>query len=464
MTKLKSTKKALISSVVSLFVCFSMLVGTTFAWFTDSVTSTGNRIQSGTLKVDIVDENDTSLVGQGLFFQNKDGDTDILWEPGATFRTQAFKIKNAGSLALKYRLLLTGIDGDAELLDVISFSVVKADGTAVDLNTFEDTLEENEDVSEIYYIQGVMDSTADNKYQDKTLDGIGVTVVAGQAMHEGDSFDDTYDANATYPEPDSNQPQTPTFTVATVSQLQAAMQPTNSNGDLIVNLSSSMELAAGETWTPLSLDSYTGVARVVINGNGNTIKGLNAPLLDKAIFGNTKVEINDLTLDSSAIDVNSDYAGAFVAYSDNAMSVKLSNCHVKNSTVKGNDYSGALVGYVAGGVVIEDCSVENCEITGESVGALVGMISVAQGGETAKISNVTVIGNTLTSVKSGTYRVGALLGTANIPAVNLSGITANGNTCSQVGSTGATDGMTSTEWIGRTSSVVTGDTSAVIFP
>ena len=47
----RQTKRALITSVVSLLVCFSMLVGTTFSWFTDSVTSSGNIIKSGTLDV-----------------------------------------------------------------------------------------------------------------------------------------------------------------------------------------------------------------------------------------------------------------------------------------------------------------------------------------------------------------------------------------------------------------------------
>lgn len=459
MIRTRKTKIALISSVIALLVCVTLLVGTTFAWFTDSATSVGNKIQSGTLDVDIVDETGVSLVGEKLMFQNVNGDTDILWEPGATFRTQAFKIKNNGNLALKYRLALNGIDGDSVLLEVISFSIVKEDGTAVDLETFEGTLEENAELSDIYYIQGVMDIEAGNEYQDKELVGIGVTVIAGQAMHESDYFDDAYDANAKYPEPESNQPATPTYTVSTASQLQAAMQPTNSDGDLIVNLSGDFELAAGETWTPLGLDSYTGVARIVINGNGHTIKGLNNALISNAIFGNTKVEINDLTLVSSTVAINGDYAGAFVSYSDNAISITLNNCHLADSKVSSNDYSGGLVGYVAGPITIENCSVKNCEITGESVGSLVGMISVAQGGETATISKVNVTGNTLTSNKAGTYRVGEVIGTTNIENVVLTDITASGNTCSQPGSTGATSGMKSTKWIGRGSSNITGDTS-----
>ena len=53
MTKQKSTKRALLLSALSLLMCVSMLIGSTFAWFTDSVTSAGNKIQAGTLKIDL---------------------------------------------------------------------------------------------------------------------------------------------------------------------------------------------------------------------------------------------------------------------------------------------------------------------------------------------------------------------------------------------------------------------------
>lgn len=39
-----STKKALIASVLSLVLCVSMLVGSTFAWFTDTATTSVNTI------------------------------------------------------------------------------------------------------------------------------------------------------------------------------------------------------------------------------------------------------------------------------------------------------------------------------------------------------------------------------------------------------------------------------------
>ena len=199
MTKKNGTKRSLLMSALALVLCLSMLVGSTFAWFTDSVTSSGNIIKSGTLDVDIVTADGlTSLEGSNLKFQDLNGTTDILWEPGATFRTQAFKIENKGTLALKYRLMLNGVEGNAELLDVITFSIVDVNGATVDLSNFENDLAANT-LSGEYYIQGVMSTAAGNEYQGKTLEGIGVTVIATQKDAENDAFGNTYDKDATYP-------------------------------------------------------------------------------------------------------------------------------------------------------------------------------------------------------------------------------------------------------------------------
>ena len=96
----KKTKKALYASVMSLVLCCVMLIGTTFAWFTDSATTGVNKIQAGTLDVELVDGQGNSLEGKALEFHDKEGKTNILWEPGATFETGEFKVKNNGSLAL----------------------------------------------------------------------------------------------------------------------------------------------------------------------------------------------------------------------------------------------------------------------------------------------------------------------------------------------------------------------------
>ena len=204
MTQTK-TKKALLMSVLSMVLCVAMLVGMTFAWFTDTASTAVNKIQSGTLKVDIVDENGNSIQNTGLQFVSADGVTKgetIRWEPGATYRTSGFEIKNIGTLALKYKLALNGVTGDKDLLDVIEFSVVKKVGEkfeVVDLSDFEGTLENKDAISEVLYIQGHMDEAAGNEYQEKTLEGVGITVLATQLNHESDSKDNTYDESATYP-------------------------------------------------------------------------------------------------------------------------------------------------------------------------------------------------------------------------------------------------------------------------
>ena len=195
MTKTNS-KKALLSSAFALVLSAAMLIGTTFAWFTDTASTAVNKIQAGTLKIDIVDENGVSVKGKSMSFVNKEGSSDILWEPGATFKTTGFKIKNIGNLALKYKLALNGITGDNNLLEVIKFTVVDASEHEVNLDTFSGHLDATDAMSDLLYIKGHMDEAAGNDYQGKTLEGLGITVLATQYTYENDSFGNTYDENA----------------------------------------------------------------------------------------------------------------------------------------------------------------------------------------------------------------------------------------------------------------------------
>ena len=100
MTKTRSTKSSLMTSVLALFLCFAMLLGTTYAWFTDSVTSANNIIKSGNLDIELDYWNGTE-------WKDVKGASDILtntlWEPGVT-EIAYLRVANAGSLALKYQL------------------------------------------------------------------------------------------------------------------------------------------------------------------------------------------------------------------------------------------------------------------------------------------------------------------------------------------------------------------------
>ena len=218
MTKTNS-KKALISSAFALVLSVAMLIGTTFAWFTDTASTGVNKIVSGNLKVDIIGETSDSHIST-LKFTKAGAETDagaaeeILWEPGCRYLTEGFRIANKGNLALKWKAQVNMnniINGKVEgstiakdgksLLDVIDFYVVTStdeNAEAVAIENFVGNLKKTE-TSEVYYIKGVMQTTAGNDYQDLTLDGITVTVIAAQDTVENDSFDNQYDKDAKYP-------------------------------------------------------------------------------------------------------------------------------------------------------------------------------------------------------------------------------------------------------------------------
>lgn len=198
MTKNQSTKRAFCSSVAAVVICVAMLIGTTFAWFTSTASTGVNKIESGTLKVDIVDAAGESIQNKTMSFVNKNELANILWEPGATFHTPVFKIKSLGNLALKYKLILNGVTGTNKLLEVLKFSVVKPTGEAIDLNSFEGHLTKETPLSEEFYIQGTMDPAAGNEYQGLELNGLGITVVATQDTVETDSNNNRYDEAAAY--------------------------------------------------------------------------------------------------------------------------------------------------------------------------------------------------------------------------------------------------------------------------
>ena len=200
----KATKRALLTSVMALVMCVVMLVGTTFAWFTDTASTAVNKIQAGNLDVDIVDKEGESLDGKSLSFKDVNGKTDILWEPGATFKLDSFKIVNDGNLAFKYKVVISGVNGSAKLLKAIDFTIngePLADWDGILLpagkTVTEGTKEEVKETS-LITISGTMKKEAGNEYQGLSIDGIGITVYATQYTHENDSFGKTYDENATY--------------------------------------------------------------------------------------------------------------------------------------------------------------------------------------------------------------------------------------------------------------------------
>lgn len=218
MNNKKSTKKSLISSVLSLTLCMAMLIGTTFAWFTDSVTSSNNIIKSGTLDVTMEWANgkEDPATATWTDASNSPIFNNELWEPGYT-EVRHIKIANEGTLALKYQLNIIANGEVSELADVIDVyyvdpAVQVADRNALTADMKLGTLTEvlaaisttasgNLDAGEkdTITIALKMQESAGNEYQDLSIGSdFSIQLLATQLTSEFDSFDNQYDVNASY--------------------------------------------------------------------------------------------------------------------------------------------------------------------------------------------------------------------------------------------------------------------------
>jgi len=197
MSNRKSTKRALLGSVMAMVLCLAMLIGATFAWFTDTTSTGVNKIQAGNLDVALEMKNAAGqwvpAEGKTLDFVKAAGAENeaILWEPGCTYTLPELRVVNNGNLALKYKVVITGINGSAKLNEAIEWTI---GDVAMGAEQHLAAGEGNE-----FTIKGHMKESAGNEYMNESIDGIAITVVATQDTVESDSFDKDYDAGAEYP-------------------------------------------------------------------------------------------------------------------------------------------------------------------------------------------------------------------------------------------------------------------------
>lgn len=223
---MKKTKNSLLHSVIAFLLCISMLIGTTFAWFSDKISSSHNIITTGNLDLEMYWTDD---LDSGKWYNvEKDGHNTVFsydnWEPGYT-DVKYIKLVNAGKLALNYKLSLTPENGVGKLAEVIN--VYYAEG-GVDVKqrsdlqnlkaigllhnvlnggaTADGTLLAAEQYSPLHPSGEVimtvalnMLTTAGNEYQNEDAGKFSITALATQAPFEEDSFGKDYDANAEYP-------------------------------------------------------------------------------------------------------------------------------------------------------------------------------------------------------------------------------------------------------------------------
>lgn len=215
---MKQTKKSLLFSALALVLSVSMLIGSTFAWFTDSVTSFANKIQSGTLKVDLelLDKktgewNSLKATQAPIFDYDK-------WEPGYV-DTKILKVENEGNLALKWVAKFYSEKQLSILADVIDVYVRPSESeigypanrslegyTCVGslktfINSIEETTQGTLEAKEAAYL-GIalkMREEAGNEYQNLSLGGaFDIRIFATQHTSESDSFGNQYDKNSLF--------------------------------------------------------------------------------------------------------------------------------------------------------------------------------------------------------------------------------------------------------------------------
>ena len=237
MNNKRATKRALLTSVMALVMCVVMLVGTTFAWFTDTASTAVNKIQAGNLDIEV------EYTLDGETWKDLDRATDIfqkgLWEPGHS-EVVGLKIHNAGNLALKYSISMNianetkGINkaGDEfALSDYLKVKTSTSGGTigaglvaaAFGNRNMSKTWQEVDfkavnaiavDVpqpvvsatypDQYYVIKVYMPEEVGNEANAISVDKtpsieFGINVVATQDTVERDSFGSDYDKDATYP-------------------------------------------------------------------------------------------------------------------------------------------------------------------------------------------------------------------------------------------------------------------------
>lgn len=240
--------------------------------------------------------------------------------------------------------------------------------------------------------------------------------------------------------------------VMTTAELRATLTAFTSagSGDNVIEIGKDIVLKDGETWIPAKLDGYHGAGVVTVLGNGHKISGLNAPLFAGGFAGNSGIIIKDLTLDGVKInDATSDQGiGAFVCNVDSMPTIELDNCHLTNSEIisTGGARIGGLIGWTSGYnkpndgpvntyITIKRCSVESCKLEAKgSVGGIIGHAG-CNPATFHTISDCAVKNCVLTSTDEGGWRVGVVVGTANVGELTINSITESGNTISQTGKT-----------------------------
>ena len=451
MNESTKTKKALRGSLFALFACIVLLIGTTFAWFTDTASTGVNRIQAGNLKVGLQYKN-----ADMTEYVNADGAEDIfkqgtLWEPGHLEYVN-LKVSNLGNLALTYKLGINiadekeGVNVAGEkfkLSENLEYAVVDglktytkdSDGRAQAVadaktgskalteaynatgNLYPDAKKDTDhpaakDVTLIVYMPETVGNEANAVDSENAASiDLGINLAATQVPYESDSFGTDYDANAEYP-----------TAVSTASELTAAVKNGGyvvlendiklktkdiatipENKDVTIDLNGKTVNATGNfatinTGAKLTISGGTvNSGRYVFDSKGGevVVNGGNFTAQESvcALFGGSKLTVN---------------GGTFTSKDNSVISTNGSEANGCEITVNGGTFNANIqsAGYIACGVYV--ANKDTVKLNG-------GTFNITDGvGVLMRAGNTTIGKNVVINMKNTGKVTAGKIGDANI--------------------------------------------------
>ncbi len=383
MTNTKTTKRALFASVLSLLLCVSMLIGSTFAWFTDTASTGVNTIQSGNLDIVLSYKNATQTRWKEVSETDKLFDDNALWEPGYT-EVAYLKIENSGSLALKYQLTVNVLnevagtnkdDGTIKLSEVLKYDLIELTGdttyadraaalTAVSdaKNLATETVSgimEAKATAKYFALVVYMPTTTSNDANHKTGTTppsiqLGVNVLATQYTAERDSYDNQYDENALF----SNERLAKNDTELAAALAEAGVSTIYLDGDF-----GAIKLPEGSNGVNLVATTGTKMESLNINGAKNLV-------------------VDGLTFDA---------AKAVQVYDNKSGSNKPTNytASIYNYRWNGNNF-----GTAAENVTIKNCTFSGTAVVDSDTEKGYTAVNIDDNGAGTRSANITVEGCT----------------------------------------------------------------------
>ena len=379
MSNKRATKRALLTSILAICLCLVMLIGSTFAWFTDTASTGVNKIVAGNLDVELlmyqedengnagyvnISENKAPIFGTESSNVAQNNNLDTVWEPGKT-QVAYLAIENKGNLALKYKVALnvTNPADGKDLYQVMQYAIVKdanaTDSTPLSWTTGSNVTVGQQPVSEevslavgaTHYFALLihMDENAGNDYQNGKVD-FDLTVYATQDTVEADSFGTEYDKDAPLPTVVSHKDLNNSLTLDDLKDEEGKIAPV----EVTLGDTTATDIQYGEQNT-----GYTG--KGVMLGNTN----LNHYSAQPAAVGQYKFTFKDGTINSAATG----YASIDNLKDTSVYMLVPGNSDVtfENMTFKGV-VSFDIQKYTAGWSNLNSLTFKNCTFEGIIVG------------------------------------------------------------------------------------------------